>query len=59
MIFTVYVAGIVVTSAYTAYLLKTHEVGWGEVAPSALSVGSLWPATLPVVIVVRNALQDP
>lgn len=59
MIITVYIVGAAFTSAYTAYLLKTNEVSWTEIAPSSLSMGPLWPITLPVVYSVRSALQDP
>lgn len=54
-----YVVGTVVTSVYTAYILKTNEVGWWDIAPSSVSTGSLWPITLPVIYIIRNALSDP
>ncbi len=59
MFVAAYLMGVAVTSAYTAYLLKTNEVGWLELAPSSLSVGSLWPIWIPVFLVARSALSDP
>ena len=58
MIITIYVTGATLSALLTAYLLKTQEVEWVELAPPTVTAGVLWPVALPVMYTLRGALMD-
>lgn len=59
MFVAAYCVGALLTSAYAAYMLTNHDVGWMDVVHVSLSTGSAWPIALPMLYSVRHVFSDP
>jgi hypothetical protein len=58
MILTIYMTGATLSALLAAYLLKTQEVGWVELAPPTVTAGVMWPIAMPAMYTLRTALMD-